>query len=99
MPSLDSRIDELYKGPLDTFTASRNALAKTLSGDEKKRVMALAKPQLIPGLVNHAYWQARDPNCCRRERSFARRRLADSRGARRMCARHRMNMKRRCPRR
>ncbi len=57
---LDTDIDELYKGPLESFTASRNALARSLSGDEKKRVMALAKPQLIPWLVNQTYWDARD---------------------------------------
>ena len=60
MPTLDSQIDELYQGPLESFTASRNALAKTLTGDAKKQVMTLAKPQVIPWLVNHTYWHARE---------------------------------------
>jgi hypothetical protein len=60
MPALDSQIDELYKGPLESFTASRNALAKTLTGDAKKQVMTLAKPQVIPWLVNQTYWHARE---------------------------------------
>ena len=60
MSSLDSRIDELYQGPLDTFTASRNALAKTLTGDAKKQVSALPKPLAIPWIVNQTYWHARE---------------------------------------
>ena len=60
MPPLDSRIDELYQGPLESFTASRNALAKTLTGSEKKQVMALVKPLVIPWLVNQTYWHARE---------------------------------------
>ena len=59
MSALDSRIDELYQGPLDSFTASRNALAKTLTGDEKRRVSALPKPLAIPWIVNQTYWHAR----------------------------------------
>ena len=60
MSSLDSRIDELYQGPLDNFTASRNALAKTLTGDAKKQVSALPKPLAIPWIVNQTYWHARE---------------------------------------
>jgi len=60
MSSLDSRIEELYQGPLDGFTASRNALAKTLTGDAKKQVSALPKPLAIPWIVNQTYWHARE---------------------------------------
>ena len=35
-PKLEPQIDELYTLPLDAFTKARNALAKTLSGDDKK---------------------------------------------------------------
>jgi hypothetical protein len=59
MSALDARIDELYRGPLDSFTASRNALAKTLTGDAKKQVSALPKPLAIPWIVNQTYWHAR----------------------------------------
>ena len=45
--------------PLSEFTAARNALAKTLSGDEAKRVRALAKPTVVPWAVNQVYWHAR----------------------------------------
>lgn len=60
MSALDSRIDGLYRGPLDRFTASRNALAKTLTGDAKEQVSALPKPLAIPWIVNQTYWHARE---------------------------------------
>ena len=60
MSALESRIDELYQGALDQFTSSRNALAKTLAGDAKKQVSALAKPLAIPWVVNQTYWHARE---------------------------------------
>lgn len=60
MSALDSRIDELYQGPLDGFTAARNALAKTLTGEEKKQVSALPKPLAIAWIVNQTYWHARE---------------------------------------
>lgn len=60
MSALDSRIDELYQGSLDSFTASRNALAKSLAGDARKQVSALAKPLAIPWIVNQTYWHARE---------------------------------------
>jgi hypothetical protein len=56
---LEERIDELYRLPLGDFTASRNALAKGLSGDEAKRVRALAKPTVVPWSVNLLFWKAR----------------------------------------
>jgi hypothetical protein len=57
--SLDAKIDDLYRQPLEDFIASRNALAKTLSGADAKRVRALAKPTVVPWAVNQVYWQAR----------------------------------------
>lgn len=57
--SIDSKIDDLYKLPLAEFTAARNALAKTLTGDESKRVRALAKPTLVPWAANQLFWNAR----------------------------------------
>jgi hypothetical protein len=59
VPALESKIDDLYGGPLDEFTAARNALAKTLKGDEAARVRKLAKPTVVPWAVNLLYWHAR----------------------------------------
>jgi hypothetical protein len=56
---LDRRIDELYALPLADFTASRNALAKSLSGDEAKLVRALNKPSAVAWAVNQLFWKAR----------------------------------------
>jgi len=57
--ALDAKIDDLYREPLNNFTSARNALAKSLSGDDAKRVRALAKPTLVPWAVNQVYWRAR----------------------------------------
>jgi len=57
--ALDSKIDDLYRGPLSEFVSARNALAKTLSGDDAKAVRALAKPTVVPWAVNQVYWHAR----------------------------------------
>jgi hypothetical protein len=57
--SLDGKIDDLYRQPLDAFVTARNALAKTLTGDEAKRVRGLVKPTVVPWAVNQVYWQAR----------------------------------------
>src|SRR5262249_31312778 len=54
-----SRIDELYKLPLGEFTAARNALARTLNGDDAARVKQLAKPTVVPWAVNQVFWQER----------------------------------------
>ncbi len=59
MSTLESKIDDLYCGALDEFTAARNALAKTLSGAEAARVRKLAKPSLVPWAVNQLYWRSR----------------------------------------
>jgi hypothetical protein len=53
---LESQIDDLYKLPLDEFTKARNALAKTLSGDDKKAIASLVKPSLAMSIVNQLYW-------------------------------------------
>jgi hypothetical protein len=54
---LEPKVAELYALPLDEFTKARNALAKTLSGDEKKQVASLVKPSLSMWVVNQLYWQ------------------------------------------
>ncbi len=56
-PKLDPQVDELYTLPLDAFTKARNALAKTLSGDDKKQIAALVKPSVAMWVVNQLYWQ------------------------------------------
>jgi hypothetical protein len=58
--ALESKIDDLYRGPLSEFVAARNALAKSLTGDEAKDVRALAKPTVVPWAVNQVYWHARE---------------------------------------
>ena len=60
MSAIDARIDDLYKLPPDEFVSARNALAKTLTGDDAKRVKALIKPTVVPWTVNQVYWHARD---------------------------------------
>jgi hypothetical protein len=57
--ALDDTINDLYKQPLADFTSARNALAKSLTGDDAKRVKALAKPTLVPWAANQVYWRAR----------------------------------------
>jgi hypothetical protein len=59
MAALDSSIDDLYQQPLNDFTQARNALAKSLSGADAKRIRALAKPTVVPWAVNQVYWRAR----------------------------------------
>jgi hypothetical protein len=59
VPTLDSKIDDLYKGPLQEFVAGRAVLAKTLTGDEARRVKGLLKPTVVPWAVNQVYWHAR----------------------------------------
>jgi hypothetical protein len=58
--SLDSRIDDLYKLAPDEFVSARTALAKSLTGEEAKRVKALTKPTIVPWTVNQVYWHGRD---------------------------------------
>ena len=60
MPSaLDRELDRLYQLPLSEFTAARNALARTLKGDEAREVRSAAKPAVVPWSVNQLFWQAR----------------------------------------
>ena len=59
MSAPDGKIDDLYRLPLSAFTGARNALAKTLKGDEAARVRALEKPTVVPWAVNQLYWRAR----------------------------------------
>lgn len=58
--SLDSAIDDLYRGLLEDFTARRNALAKTLTGADRQRVSALQKPLALAWVVNQTWWHTRD---------------------------------------
>ena len=59
MSALDTKIDDLYQLPLGEFTGARNALAKTLKGDDAALVRALAKPTVVPWAANQVYWRAR----------------------------------------
>ena len=59
MTALESAIDELYARPLDEFTAARNALAKSLTANDRARVSRLPKPTLVPWVVNQLYWHSR----------------------------------------
>ena len=52
----DDRIAELYEGPLEEFTAARNALAKE-TGDSA--IKKLEKPNLAAWAVNQLYWHQR----------------------------------------
>ena len=54
---LDSRIDALYRLPLDEFTAARNALAKDTG---EASVKQLVKPPVPAWAVNQLYWDRRD---------------------------------------
>jgi hypothetical protein len=57
--ALDQQIDELYTLPLTQFTAARNALAKSLKGDDAARVKGLEKPSVVAWSVNQLYWVER----------------------------------------
>ncbi len=61
---VEAAIDALYQGPLDGFTAARNALAAVLKkrGDTSaaERVKALAKPSVTAWAVNQAWWRSPD---------------------------------------
>jgi hypothetical protein len=57
--ALDAKIDDLYRLALGEFTVARNALAKSLAGDDAKRVRKLEKPTVVPWAVNQVYWKAR----------------------------------------
>lgn len=57
--SLDSDIDELYQRPLSEFIAARNALARTVKGEQAALIKRLEKPTLVPWAVNQLYWRER----------------------------------------
>jgi hypothetical protein len=59
VPSLESRIDDLYKLQPGEFVAARNALAKTLPPDDARRVKSLAKPTVVPWAANQLFWHDR----------------------------------------
>jgi hypothetical protein len=59
MSSIESSIDSLYQTPPAEFVAARNALAKTLKGDEARRIKELQKPAAAAWAVNQVYWQTR----------------------------------------
>ena len=52
----DEATDDLYKLPLDEFTAARNALAKATGDNAIKK---LEKPSLAAWAVNQLYWHER----------------------------------------
>lgn len=56
MSALETRIDALYALPLANFTEARNALAKSLAGEDRARVKQLEKPTVVPWAVNQIYW-------------------------------------------
>ncbi len=56
---LDRQIDALYQRPASEFTAARNALARTLTGEAARGVRALKKPSAVAWTVNQVYWKAR----------------------------------------
>jgi uncharacterized protein YecT (DUF1311 family) len=57
--TIDQEIDAIYQLPPGEFTASRTALAKTLTGDAASQVRGLKKPTAVPWAVNQVYWKAR----------------------------------------
>ncbi len=52
MPTLEHALDSLYSAPLDEFTATRNALAQELEGEDAKRLKALKKPNVAAWALN-----------------------------------------------
>jgi hypothetical protein len=56
---IDKDIDALYQAHPSEFTASRNALAKTLTGEPAREVRNLKKPTAVPWAVNQVFWKAR----------------------------------------
>jgi DNA repair exonuclease SbcCD ATPase subunit len=59
MAPSDDEIDDLYRRPLDQFTAARNTLAKT-RGAEGASIKALEKPNVAAWGVNQLYWHGRE---------------------------------------
>jgi hypothetical protein len=59
VPTLDSKIDDLYATRLDEFVAARAALAAELKGADARSIRELKKPTSVPWAVNQVYWHAR----------------------------------------
>jgi hypothetical protein len=59
VPTLESRIDDLYAARLDDFVAARAALAAALKGVDARNVRQLKKPTSVPWAANQVYWHAR----------------------------------------
>ena len=59
MAAIDDPVDALYALAPDAFTPARNELAKSLKGDDAKRIKALKKPTGVPWAVNQLYWKDR----------------------------------------
>ncbi|HEX6973666.1 MAG TPA: hypothetical protein VF147_04655 [Vicinamibacterales bacterium] len=59
MATHDEEIDELFRLPLDQFTAARNALAKR-AGAKGAAIRELTKPPVAAWAVNQLYWRDRD---------------------------------------
>jgi len=91
---LESAIDDLYRGALDTFTTARNDLAATLRKAgrraEADRVKALTRPTASAWAVNQVWWRVApvfhaflDAGAAERaaHRAFASGRVADVRSA------------------
>ena len=57
--AIETQIDDLFKLPLDEFTARKHALAKQLSGRDRTQVKALAKPTVPVWAINQLYWRDR----------------------------------------
>lgn len=55
---IDAEIERLYQGPLEDFTATRNALAKQ-AGKRGGEIRALDKPSVAAWAVNQLYWHRR----------------------------------------
>ena len=85
MSDLETRIDELYASPLDTFIASRDALAKEMraagDGDGAKRVKSLRKPVVPAFAVNRLVHE--DPGAIDELLGLGERLRAEQRRARR----------------
>lgn len=56
--TLEDELDQLYRLPLDAFTAARNALAKG-AGAQAGEIRGLEKPNVAAWAVNQLYWRER----------------------------------------
>jgi hypothetical protein len=55
----DRHVDDLYQLPLSEFTAARNTLAKSLTGEAARQVRGLRKPSVVAWAVNRVFWKSR----------------------------------------